>query len=454
MKIRRFFSFFLLFALLTVFYPAPAAALEDFAPRAEAAYLINMDSGDVLYDYNGNQKVYPASITKVMTALLVLEAMQQGSLTQDQILTCSESALQGLSAAGSTQNIKAGEQMSIKELLYCLLVPSANEASNILAEAVSGSVSSFVELMNQRAEELGCSGTHFSNAHGLHSESHYTTAHDIAIFSTEAMKYELFRTIVSTAEYYTQPTNLSAARHFYNTNGLLSNFKYYGYVYKYAIGIKTGTTEEAGHCLVSAAEKKGTTLLAVIMGTENVTDSSGKITDRPVFSESSRLLEYGFNNFSRQDILSSTELVTQVSVLLSAENDHVLLHPASGYSAILPNDLDLSQVEREIQLNSDPVMAPISAGDELGQLTLRYQGTELGVIPLLAASDISVSRWQLFWYNFRAFFRKPLVKVLLIFILCAIVALVIWRLTPARRRRRYGGRSTPYHSSYKGRRRH
>ena len=249
MKKYRLSSLLVTFVLALTLL-APFSALAADAPHITSRHAVLMDAnyGEILYEKAAREKAYPASITKVMTALLVSEAIDRGELSQDQMITVSSTSQFDLSADGSTANLKPGEVISVKDLMYCLLLPSANEAANILAEAVCGDVASFIELMNQRARELGCTGTHFANTHGLHDDDHYTTAYDICLFTREALKHDLIREVVGTSVYTVPATNLSEPREFYNTNALLSNWHYMGYVYDKAIGVKTGTTPEAGRC--------------------------------------------------------------------------------------------------------------------------------------------------------------------------------------------------------------
>jgi len=456
MKNRRFLSIFLSLALLLGLSGlSTAAAVEDFAPKAKAAYLYNDTTGDTLYSYQEEERMFPSSLTKVMTALLVLETMEEGKLTEDQLITASKSAWAQLSGKNaSTQNLRFGEEMSVKDLLYCLMLPSADDAANILAEAVSGSVNDFVTLMNRRAKELGCTGTCFTNPHGLHDEGHYSTARDLCLMTREAMKYPLFRTIVGTEEYHTTATNNTKSRHFYNTNALLSNYVYYGYVYKQAIGVKYAHTDEAGHCLIAAAVKDGTTLISVLLGAENEYNAAGRVSNRLVFSESRRLLEYGFDSFSVQTILSTEELMGQVSVTLAADSDAVLLRPAENFSAMLPNDVDLSLIQREMTLYEDPIQAPVAAGQQLGELALIYEGKTLGVVPILAVSEVAASQSKVFMHNLKLFFQKTAVKVVLLVLLLAAVVFLLWRLGNSHRRRRYGSSNHYNRSSYRGRRRH
>ena len=225
MKKSRFISLFLCLVMVLSLCAYSAGATESeivnsMSVQAKAALLVDMDTDYIMYEQNAYEKVYPASITKVMTAALVLDAVQDGTLSLDQMITAGDTAWQGLDSSSSNQNIQVGEQMSVKDLLYCLMVASANEAANILAVAVAGSIENFVGMMNAKAAELGCTGTHFVNPDGMPDDDHYTTAYDLYLIGKYAMQNEQFRTIVSTKEYYVEPTNMTEnRRHFYNTNG-------------------------------------------------------------------------------------------------------------------------------------------------------------------------------------------------------------------------------------------
>ena len=238
MKTNRFLSVFLLVVLVMSLCVTPfAAADETSAPveepdiQCKAALLVDANTGGIVYAKNEHQELYPASLTKIMTALLTLEAIDEGKLSMDQNLTATATALEGLSADGSSANIQVGETMSVRNLLYCMLVVSANEACDILAEGVSGSVSAFVDAMNAKAQELGCKNTHFVNPNGLHDPQHYTSAWDLYLITRAAMEYEDFMTICDTADIVIPATNLSAERHLYTTNYLISTWRATGYLY-------------------------------------------------------------------------------------------------------------------------------------------------------------------------------------------------------------------------------
>ena len=419
---------------------------------ATAVLLADGTTGEVLYEVHAHEKRYPASITKVMTAMLVIEAADEGRLDLNKVVTVSESAMKGLSADGSNQNIKPGEEITVKALLYCAMVASAHEACNILAEEVAGSVEAFVDKMNEEAARLGMEGTHFVNPHGLHNDEHYTTAYDIWLMAREAMKHPTFREIVSTVDYYVPETNKHAQRHFYNTNALLTSWRYIGYTYRNAIGIKTGSTPEAGQCLLSAAVKDDKTLYAVVLGAENVKDAAGTIVDRQSFSESKRLLEWGFESFERRTILTTTDLQGEVGVTLS-QTEHVVAAPAGTLEATLPKDVTADDFTVTPTFFAESVEAPVEKGQVLGKVTVSYKGKEYGTLDLVALNAVERDEWMYRVSRVKAFFGQLWVKVVLIVLAVLIVVLLIRGLFLGGRRRRYGSRTYSGGRRYRGGRR-
>ena len=272
MKTKRIFSlFFALILSLSLFTPVCATGDEPQLPEdpnilAKAALLVDYNTGDVAYAKNEHEELYPASLTKIMTALLVLEAIEDGQLAMEQQLTASPTALEGLAADGSNAGIKVGEILSVRDLMYCMLVVSANEACDILAEAVSGSVSAFVDQMNAKAQELGCVNTHFMNPNGQHDPQHYSSAWDLYLITRAAMEHEDFMVICDTANVKIPATNMSEERNYWTTNHLLSSWRVIGYRNTEAHGIKTGSTSAAGHCLVSSAARGSLHFVSVILG--------------------------------------------------------------------------------------------------------------------------------------------------------------------------------------------
>ena len=358
MKTRRFLSAFLLLCLIFSLCATPLALADETASKevpdpaiqAKAALLVDQKTGTVLYQKDIHKQLYPASLTKIMTCLLVLQAVDAGTLKLDQQITAPAAAYSGLDEDGSTANIKEGEILTVEQLLYCLMVVSANESANILAVTVGGSISDFVDMMNAEAEKLGCKDTHFANPIGLQDTQHYTSAWDLYLIAKEALNYDEFMTICDTADIVLPATNLSKERHLYSTNYLLSSFRATGYIDKDAHGIKTGSTSDAGHCLVSTASRGGLSFISVVLGAEKVTLPSGK-TQVQSFSETSRLFDWGFDNFTYQTVLSPNDMLGSMEVTLSKDVDYVSLHPEAEVTVLMPKVLkpeDLGEIPANV----------------------------------------------------------------------------------------------------------
>lgn len=448
MKKRRFFALFLVLGLLVSLLSVPASAFEEIDVDARAALLVEKETGEILYEKNAHEKNYPASITKLTVALLVLEAIDAGQLSLDQPITARESAFEGLSIYGSTAGIKAGEVLTVEQLLQCMLIVSANEACNILAEWDAGSIAAFVDAMNAKAKALGCENTHFVNPSGLHDPDHYTSAWDLYLITKAAMQYPEFMEICDSAKAVIPATNLSKERTLYTTNHLLSTWRVIGYRDKRAHGIKTGSTSDAGHCLISSAQEGELHFVSVVMGAERIEENGvGNLLN---FSETSHLFDYGFKNFAYRTILEDKEIIQEVPVSLS-KTDYVTVHPANNVESLFPRDLDPAELDRVISL-PEAVEAPITAGDKLGTMELRDGDTVYASVDLLASSDVTADKFMVFRHNVTLFFKKPAVKTVAIVLAVLLVLLVIFRLTGLSRRRRYGRNARSYSRGYRGRR--
>ncbi|MBR3640464.1 MAG: D-alanyl-D-alanine carboxypeptidase [Oscillibacter sp.] len=452
MKKTRFLSVFLILACLTALaLPIRAAALEDPAIRAKAALLADVETGEIAYAKNEHQQLYPASLTKVMTALLVLEAQSRGEVSFDEVVTAGESAFAAPYYArdGSTANIKAGEELTIDSLLYCMLVVSANEACNILAERVAGSIEAFVEKMNEKAAALGCENTHFVNPSGLHDPDHYTSAWDVFLITKAAMEYPDFMRFCDTANVVIPATNMSDARNLWTTNHLLSTWRVIGYRNREAHGIKTGSTDAAGLCLISSAKRGELHFVSVILGAERIEENG--VGNLLSFSETTRLFNYGFDNFSFRTIIESKEIIQEIGVTLS-KSDYVTVHPARDVEVLFPRDLDPADLERVV-IAEESVAAPVTRGQKLGTLELRDGDKVYASVDLLASSDVDADRLLVFWDGVKTFFRKPAVKPILIGLAALIAAFFLFSLFTGRRRR-YGRRGARRGAGYRGRRRY
>lgn len=439
MKKHRIPALILVLAVLCSLLCLPAAAAEaDLQLQCASAILMDADYGQVLYEQQAYEKAFPASMTKVMTALLTLEAIEGGTISAETMVTVSDYAARKDFANESTANLLSGEQMSVIDLLYCLMLPSANDAAKALAEHISGSADSFAEKMNQRAEELGCQNTHFLNPNGLHDENHYSCAYDIALMFRQAMSHELFLKIIGTAEYTTAATNLSGERILYNTNGLISNLYYSGYVYEKCIGGKSGTTSSAGKCLVSAAHNGEYPIISVIMGADLITAEDGS-SRQGQFVESTRLFEYGFQNFRPVTLSRPDEVVASVAVALSEDGTDVGLIPQGSISLVLPYTVTEETIQTQITLTEESVTAPVEEGQVMGTLRF-YQGDEtFGELELVAERSMSFSEKLLRKQNRQAFWDKNggwIITVLILIPVLPVAALLTLRFINIQRRKR------------------
>ena len=340
---------------------------ETYAP---SCLLMEESSGKILYSKNANSVMYPASTTKMMTAILTIE-----NCNLSDIATVSHNAVFSIPNGYSTASLVEGEELTIEQLLNVLLIPSANDAAVVLAEHIAGSVESFSEMMNSKATEIGCKNTHFVNPSGIHDENHYSTAYDLALIGRYAMQLPTFRSIVSKTRYSLPITNKydKEDRIFNTTNDLLKpNYEDSptNYYYKYATGAKTGYTDPAGHCIVATATKDNLSLIAVVLN-DDFTEEN--ISQRPI--DCKTLFEYGFNNYSIVPIANKGEVGHTINIInATSETASLDLLYSEDLSVFVPNGFDVSSVTPNIKLTQG-LFAPISEGTILGTISYDIDGT-------------------------------------------------------------------------------
>lgn len=375
--------------------PASAYTPTNFEVDAEGAMLVNMDTGDILYQKNADKRLYPASLTKLMTALVLYENTKD---IDSETITVSDYAIRSLQGTdSSTGGLKVGEVLTVRQMLYVLLMSSANEGANAIAEHVAGDIPSFCEKMNQKASALGMTGTHYVNAHGLHDIEHYTTVSDMYKLSTAILSIDVLKEIVNTAQYKLAATNKNSARTLTTTNFLMLNNgqkctsqKYKGqiYYYKYAKGVKTGYTDAAGRCLVSTASKNGYNYMCILMNSP-VYENGKKI--RMEFGDTKALYEWAFNEFEYKTVLDTDEIVGEAPVDLAWDTDYVAAIPEKELSTIVPKVADNSTVTLDITWYEEMYSAPIAKGDVMGECDVVYAGEVLGTVTLVASQDVERS---------------------------------------------------------------
>ena len=347
-------------AVLLLSAPAGAAGAAP-AVEAQAAVLMEQETGTILFEHNAHDKLEPASVTKVMTLLLVMEAVDSGRLTLDEPVTVSANAA---SMGGSQVYLKENEQMTVDELLKAVAVVSGNDAAVALAEHLSGSEAAFVERMNQRAAELGMSDTHFVNCTGLPAAGHLTSAYDIAVMSRELMRHPGIQNYTTIWMDSLRGGQFQLS----NTNKLVR-------YYDGCTGLKTGSTDSAGYCLSATAERDGLSLIAVVLKAD---------TSQQRFDTAQNLLNFGFANYTLLDVQPGAAL-PPVTVLLGEQSQ---VQPAvSGPARVLVERDKLDLVTTQIRLAGD-VEAPVEEGQILGELVVLVDGQERQSIPLVARSGV------------------------------------------------------------------
>ena len=406
-----------------------AAAANAPATNAEAALLISPDSGMVLYEKNADERRYPASTTKIMTALLVLENVADLNET----VTAQASDFETLEADSSSAGIKEGETVTVEDLLYGLMLPSGNEAAYMLARHVAGSYEAFVDMMNKRAEELGCTGTHFVNPCGLHDNNHYTTARDLYKIAYAAMQDETFADIADTVQWNMSKTNMQEERKVLTTNQLIFS-SYQPWAYAYCKGIKTGNTSQAGNCFVGYAEYGDAKLYSVVMGCDS---SSLEYSNIPAsFTDTKALFEWGFESFTSKTLAKQGDTVGSVNVRLSTDTDQLVLTVKNDLVSLLPADLDVEDLGEPQITAPESVNAPIKAGDVIGSATYSYNGTTYGTVELVALSDVERSTVLYYADLLSNFFQSTVFKVILIVLAVFVVLYILFNLTFGGMRRR------------------
>ncbi|MEM0529925.1 D-alanyl-D-alanine carboxypeptidase family protein [Zongyangia sp. HA2173] len=329
--------------------------------RSKSVILLEQSTGEVLYSYNPDEQYPPASITKIMTLLLVMEAIDAGKITVDDMVTCSQHAAD---MGGSQIWLEPNEQMSVHDLLKATAVSSANDAATCLAEYVAGSEEAFVAMMNQRAQELGMKNTVFKNTNGLDAEGHLSTARDIAIMSMELLKHPKI------LEYTTiwMDSLRGGETQLVNTNKMIR-------YYDGATGLKTGTTDGAGSCLSASATRNGMTLIAVTLGSA---------TSDERFYTAKKLLDYGFANYELANI-QPMSAETPVKVTGGVENE-VTVEPQPPEPLVLPKGRS-QEITQEIELMPQ-VSAPVEKGQTVGRVIVKLGEEKILTYPMVASQSV------------------------------------------------------------------
>ena len=349
----------------------------EFTIDAGAYALIELKSNTIIYSKELDMKRYPASLTKIMTCMLAIE---HGNLRD--VLTVSSTALENLSEFGSSAGLVEGEELTLENMLYCIMLWSANEGCNVIGEYVSGDVASFVALMNETAKALGMENTHFANTHGLHDENHYTTVRDLTILTRWAWQNETFRRFATATTHVVPATNKSESRTLHTTNYLTATDVDSRYYYSLASGIKTGFTTPAGGCLVSTATDGDAEYLSIVMGCDLISNAEDMR-----FIETRRLFRHAFDTYSFVQVLANTTMLGQPEVKNAKGRENVVVHAKDDAIVLLPKEYNKDDILIKLTYQGE-LTAPLKAGETVGSVSIVYQGVELAVSDLVTLTKV------------------------------------------------------------------
>ena len=361
MYIKKIVSFILVFILICSVTMIKPSALSEKELTAPSAILIEPTTKKVLFEHNSHEKRPCASVTKVMTLLLIMEAIEEGKITYEEMVTSSQRAS---SMGGSDIWLEEGEQMSVDDMIKAIVVASANDASVAMAEHICGTEEEFINKMNQRAKELGMNDTTFKNCNGLDEDGHLTSAYDVAIMSAELIKHEKIFDYTS----IWMDSLRNGKTQIVNTNKLLKT-------YKGITGLKTGTTNEAGCCMSASATRDGLSLIAVVLGCKTGTER---------FKDCATLLDYGFANYKYQLLSSPDEISKEIEVKGGMQKSIELSYNING-GFVLPKGSD-SSLEYKITL-PEYLEAPVKKGDKIGKVTYTTGKEELASFDIIAKNE-------------------------------------------------------------------
>ena len=355
-----------------------------FDPIAESYLLVSLDTGEVIFEKNAHTQRPPASLTKMLTTYVAMKYTDDLDATTVTQTTRHTDELYGMNS--STADIRNGETLTMRQLLYAMMLPSGNEAANMVADSIgNGSKSNFCMLMNTEAKRIGCTDTNFSNPHGLFSDNHYTTAWDMYLIAKACYETPGFMDIATTVHYYL-PANTRHPDKYLITSTISMQNKGYPSLYRdYVYGLKTGSTEEAGRNFVTVCEADGERYILVVMGAPYYRED-GTAYRTAAFEVAAQIMDYFFDEYSLKPANGLDAPVTEVALRYVKDKDNLLLYPAGEIYSVLPNSVDESAFQKIFNV-PEQVYAPINAGDVVGTVSYYIAGDLVGTTDLVCAES-------------------------------------------------------------------
>ncbi len=401
---KKFLSLLTVFIVVLNIISTDKANAISFKPPqtnvlySESALLYNMDTQTVVYEKKADEKKPPAQLIQIMTAIVVMEK----NSNLDEVVECPELIFEEFYTYRETYPeeeypynevttcyIDSGEKLTIKSLLYAMLLRSSCEAASTLAYVTGeGSIKNFVDMMNKKAEEIGALNTHFTNPHGLYDEAQVSTARDMMLITEYALKIPGFAEIVSTYHYNTEPTNIhESGIDLYNVNIMMDSDS--SYYYQGTKGVKTGNSHQSGRCLISRVSRNGQNYLIVLM---NAPLETGGESDFTHLKDARMIFDWAFENIKYKVVVEENEEIESVKVNYAKDRDFINLKPAKEVWSVWSETSDTKDIDAQVNLYYKELNAPIKAGEVLGTVTFTYQGSEIETVDLVTYSDVELSR--------------------------------------------------------------
>lgn len=424
---KKIISLILMFVIIICAVPMSASAAyktTGFEVQSEVALLVSLDTGDVIYEKNADEKRFPASITKIMTAILLMENCNDLS----QKVTVTQENYDSLLGSGLVVgNLVPGENITLEACLNLLMVRSAADAANVIVdyvEKVTGK--NFVDLMNEKAKKLKMTNSHFMNATGIHDDEHYTTAKDLVKLCKYAIDLPNFLNICSQYVYEVPATNKNSSWTATTTNSLINPYTGSLY-YQYARGIKTGFTTPAGACVASTASKDGYNYLCVVMG--------GDRDKNTQFKDSQNLYKWAFSNFEYRTVADTDTMIAEMDVELSSETDFVQLYPEKNVTVIMPKDITNDSIIYDPVLKENSVWAPLEKGQILGYVSIKCAGEEIAKVNLVNNYEVKRSTWLFIGRIAENIFTSTWFIVIAVCLVLILILLIAVNVVSNKRRR-------------------
>lgn len=419
--LKRFICIILSLMLVFLYIiVAPAQTEPDFEVTSQAALLINTDTNTTVYEKNADQKMYTTAFNKIMTAILAFESTDDLDGT---MVTVQDTALADENLIFNNSGIEVGERISMRDLIANILIGSANDCCNVIAEEVGGSLEGFVTMMNDKAKEIGCTSTNFVNAHGMHDDAQYTTCRDMQKIIEYAIKIPGFMEMCSQTSYTVSATNVNDERKIRTNNSLmLSTSKYY---YSPASGIKYGYTNQGGRCIASTASKNGYNYILILMGGPAQDSNGNDLEENTAFAETVKIYKWAFSNFIIKEIVNENTPIADVEVESSWDVDRIHAMPETNFIAFVPKDeAEQNKIEYIVDL-PESIQAPVKKGQILGSMQIMAGNELLGEINLVSTQSAEKSEYVYVIESIKNIVDTPWFKIAAIIVVLLIVVYVM-----------------------------